>query len=71
MDVAGIEPATPCLQNRNATFRKRFFFNHSIEDSRLSCPRKMCRDMTGCSHLHVGSLQKSLQSSATEEGAAA
>ncbi len=35
VDVAGIEPATPCLQNSPATTCKLLHFNHSIDNSRL------------------------------------
>ena len=31
VDVAGIEPATPCLQNSSASFRKSRYFNHRID----------------------------------------
>jgi hypothetical protein len=70
VDVTGFEPATPCLQNRNATFRKRLIFNHSIEKSKLSTSARPCRDVCKCGSLNVGSLQKSLQSSASNENGA-
>jgi hypothetical protein len=71
VDVTGFEPATPCLQNSLATFRNPRGFYHSIENSNLSSPARQWLDVCECSSLHVGSLQKSLQSSATEKGATA
>jgi hypothetical protein len=71
VDVTGIEPVTPCLQNSPATSCKPPHFNHSIEDSILSSSARVWLDVCKCSGLIVGSLQKSLQSSAIEKGVAA
>ena len=71
VDVAGIEPATPCLQSSYLTSCKTFVFRHLKEDLGLSSLHRMRPGVPGCSHLIVGSLQKSLQSSANEKGAMA
>ena len=71
VDVTGFEPATPCLQNSLATSRNSRGFNHSIEYPKLSSPARQWLDGCECGRLHVGSLQKSLQSSAIEKGATA
>jgi len=70
VDVAGIEPATPCLQNSSATFRKSCHFNHRIENSRLSTSGRLCLGVRECGYLFVGSLQKSLHFPAIVIGAA-
>jgi hypothetical protein len=65
------ELPTLCFEDRLLTSRKQSVFNHSIENLRLSSSRRMCLVVRGCIHLHAGSLQKSLQSRAIENGAAA
>ena len=69
MDVAGIEPATPCLQNSPASFRKSRHFNHRIESSRFTYAGELCLGVRECGRLFVGSLQKSLHFSASNTGA--
>jgi hypothetical protein len=61
VDVTGIEPVTPCLQNSQTDSRKSLLFMQSIRASRLKHSRHMCVVVATCGHLHVGSLQKSLQ----------
>jgi hypothetical protein len=63
------ELPTLWFEARLLTFRKRLIFNHAIENLRLSFAGRMCRGVRKCGCLHVGSLQKSLQSSAIEIGA--
>ena len=60
----GFEPRTSCAQGRLLTSRKQFVFSYSIDDLRLSPSAGVCPGVAGCSHLHAGSLQKSLQSRA-------
>ena len=48
VDVAGIEPATPCLQNSPASFRKSRHFNHRIETSRLTSAGRI---VPGCAQM--------------------
>ena len=67
VDVTGIEPVTPCLQNKTATPPKSNHFNHSIENSRLNSSARVWLDVRRCAGLNVGSLQKSLQSSDRDE----
>jgi hypothetical protein len=69
VDVTGIEPATPCLQSSQTSSRKSRSFRHSITNSRVSFVQRMCAGVPECRHLHVGSLQKSLQSAAIQIGA--
>jgi hypothetical protein len=68
VDVTGIEPVTPCLQNSSARFCNPRHFNHSIENSKLSPSVRVWLDVLKCGSLHVGSLQKSLQSSTLHRG---
>ena len=67
----GFEPRTSCAQGRLLISRKPFHFNHSIEHLRLSSSGRVCPGVCKCGCLHAESLQKSLQSSAIENGAAA
>jgi hypothetical protein len=66
VDVTGIEPVTPCLQNSPTTSCKPRHFNQSIEKSNLKSVDEVCADVRRCGLLHVGSLQKSLQSTLTD-----
>ena len=66
MDVTGIEPVTPCLQNSPTTSRKPRHFNQAIEKANLKSFDRLCADVCRCGLLHIGSLQKSLQSSLTD-----
>ena len=66
VDVTGIEPVAPCLQNSPTTSCKPRHFNQSIEKSNLKSFDEVCADVCRCGLLHVGSLQKSLQSSLTD-----
>ena len=70
MDVTGIEPVTPCLQNSPTSFCNPRYFNQSKENSTLNSSSGVWLDVRKCASLHVGSLQKSLQSSASELRAA-
>jgi hypothetical protein len=71
VDVTGIEPVTPCLQNSPLVFRNTFFLSYLEHSSKLSLPSRMCPDVRGCGRLIAGSLQKSLQSSPNETEARA
>jgi hypothetical protein len=66
---ARLELATLCLEDRQPSFYKSFDFNHAIENSTLSSTRGLWLGVARCTGLIVGSLQKSLHSSA-EKGIA-
>jgi hypothetical protein len=61
VDVAGIEPATPCLQNKSAGPRNALHLNGCSENQALNTPDRMCAAVSGCARLIAGSLQKPLQ----------
>jgi hypothetical protein len=42
-------------------------FNHPLDDATLKSDRPMCSTVRKCGRLHVGSLQKSLQSPMARE----
>jgi len=68
VDVAGIEPATPCLQSNASALRK---LNPSItheENKTFELLGGVWLAVCGCSRLLVGSLQKSLQFRMSETG---
>jgi hypothetical protein len=69
VDVTGIEPVTPCLQNSPTSFCNPHRFNQSIENSRVGSSVRVWLDVRKCGSLHVGSLQKSLQSTTLQRGA--
>jgi hypothetical protein len=71
VDVTGIEPVTPCLQNIPTSSNNLRIFKPRLENSRRSATSLLCSVVAECSWLHVGSLQKSLQSPAIESGAGA
>jgi hypothetical protein len=58
------ELPTLWFEAARATPSKRFLFNHLIDKSKLTFVAHMCVGVPKCSGLHVGSLQKSLQSAA-------
>lgn len=64
------ELATSCVTDIFNASRKSSNFNHSIESSRLISFRRLCPDVRACRGLHRGSLQKSLQCSLIQIGAA-
>jgi hypothetical protein len=67
----GCEPRASCSQGRLIASCKSLTFRRSIADSKLKDRQELCLDVAGCSHLNVGSLQKSLQSPLAEYGARA
>jgi hypothetical protein len=69
VDVTGIEPVTPCLQNSPTSRCNPCYFNQSKENSKLNSSSGVWLYVRKCIRLHVGSLQKSLQSSACATGA--
>jgi hypothetical protein len=65
VDVTGIEPVTPCLQNSPTSSCNPDNFNRSTEKSRLESTGKVWPDVCKYGCLRVGSLQKSLHSPLT------
>jgi hypothetical protein len=62
VDVTGIEPVTPCLQNSPTSSCNPCQFNQSKENPKLNSSSGVWLYVRECISLHVGSLQKSLQS---------
>ena len=60
VDVAGLEPATPCLQSKGPTLCNLLIFNPDSENQGLSRVQSLCPAVSGGAHLLAGSLQKSL-----------
>jgi hypothetical protein len=54
VDVTGIEPVTPCLQNSPTSFCNPHRFNQSIENSRVGSSVRVWLDVRKCGSLHVG-----------------
>src|SRR5271170_5132733 len=71
VDVTGIEPVTPCLQNSPTSSCNPCHFNQPKENSKLNSSSGVWLYVRKCISLHVRSLQKSLQYSATAMGAIA
>jgi hypothetical protein len=69
VDVTGIEPVTPCLQNSPTSFCNPCHFNQSKDNSKLNSSSGVWLYVRECGCLHVGSLQKSLQSRSPLTGA--
>src|SRR5271156_6229207 len=69
VDVTGIEPVTPCLQNSLTTSGNPCYFNQSKENPKLNSSSGVWLYVRKCISLHVGSLQKSLQPSNFLHGA--
>jgi hypothetical protein len=61
VDVTGIEPVTPCLQNKIFALRKPSRFSNRPDNKAFSSQSRMCADVSGYVRLIIGSLQKSLQ----------
>ena len=62
VDVTGIEPVTPCLQNSPTTSCNPCYFGQSKENPKLNSSSGVWLYVRKCISLHVWSLQKSLQS---------
>jgi hypothetical protein len=61
VDVAGIEPAAPCLQNKLFASRKASQFSDCPDNKAFRFQSRMCAAVSGYVRLIIGSLQKSLQ----------
>jgi hypothetical protein len=61
VDVAGIEPATPCLQSNGNALANPRTFNQPSKNSMIMRFSGLWLDVCRCDRLSVGSLQKSLQ----------
>lgn len=68
MDVAGIEPATPCLQNNEPTICKPLRITISTQKYELRCVSGMWLAVSRCTQTFARSLQKSLHSVALNIG---
>jgi hypothetical protein len=61
VDVTGIEPVIPCLQNKIFASRKASRFNDHPDNKAFRFQGRMCAAVSGYVRLIIGSLQKSLQ----------
>jgi hypothetical protein len=61
VDVTGIEPVTPCLQNKIFASRKASRFSDRPDNKAFRFQSRMCAAVSGYVRLIIGSLQKSLQ----------
>ena len=61
VDVTGIEPVTPCLQNKIFALRKPSRFSDHPDNKAFRFQSRMCAAVSGYVRMIIGSLQKSLQ----------